>query len=80
MPDPRLPFWHKVSEFTEKYERSPGYFEIKSGDQIYRSIWDDHGYKWVTWEPYDVVDHYSRIPGNDLSIKWVPKFGRSIRG
>lgn len=50
-----------------------GYLEIKAHGIVYRSVPSgDHGeVSWVSWEPYEIISHFSMLTDPKATIQWV---------
>ena len=70
MTDSRKKFWDTVNKLLHEHEYEQGYFEIVAHRRVYRSVGHDYGIKWVSWEPFRTVEHFSAFTDPDATITW----------
>jgi hypothetical protein len=67
-------YWDATNKIFEEHEHDinseDGYIEITTTNKTYRSIPTEFTMMWVSWEPYEVVGHFSRIE-NVTKVKWI---------
>jgi len=75
MTHPLKPYWDRVQAILDEHRAylDGGYIEIVAHGIAYRSIPGTRGVsRWVSWEPYRILYHFSELRDPDATVRWVP--------